>query len=160
MKRLIISIPIFVCIAFGACKKVHGPANGKSVQLNNNLDSTVTMNAAINGDLWHTDSAFGYIVKPAGNDSTLQSLSITAEQKLNGNSTTIAFTINTYTGPNTYIINPPFNTATYYVGTERHYATTGQIVIASDTAYALIGTFNFKADGFFIDNGQFNVAKP
>jgi len=146
--------------SFWACKKAKGPANGNSVQPNHNLDSNVSMNAIINGANWHTDSAFGYNVKYSGNDSAKSNLMITAINGNNSPVTTITFNITNFTGPATYKINPPYTSATYYFGSSRHFAKNGQIVIASDTGYALIGTFNFEADTIDVANGSFNVALP
>ena len=160
MNRLFLIIPVSVCLAFPACKKVHGPANDKSVQQNNNLDSLVAVDARVNGRLWHADTAYGYFVRYSGNDTGLKSLLISATQKLNDSLTTITFNISNYTGPNTYVIDPPVNTAAYYMGNFRNFALTGTIKISSDTAYALIGTFSFTADTFTITNGEFNVALP
>src|ERR1019366_580119 len=126
-------------------KKVKGPTNGNSVQPNNNLDSTVSMSAMINGINWQTDSAFGYNVKHAGNDSGGVNLLITATNKNHGVSS-ITINITNYSGPNTYPVNPPLNTASYYLGNFRHYATHGQIIVKSDSAYAIRGTFTFIAD--------------
>ncbi len=167
MKRLFVSIIILLCIAFAACKKASGPADGNSVQPNNNLDSTVSVSAVINGAQWQTDSAFGDIVKPSGNDSTLVGLMITATRIINdsgsavaNSSSTIVFNITNYTGPNTYTINPPINTATYYVGTNRHFASSGKFIVTADTAYSLKGTFSFVAGTDTVTNGVFNVAMP
>ncbi len=160
MKRLFFIFPIMLCAALPACKKTSGPADGNSVQKNNKLDSTVSMNAVINGRNWQTDSVFGYYVKYSGNDSGLVSLQITGTQLLNDTASTIIFYINRYNGPNTYIINPPVNTATYYIGSKRNYADSGVVIITSDTAYALKGTFSFKVDTALRANGTFNVALP
>jgi len=161
MKRLFFIIPILLYIAFTACTKASGPADGNSVQPNNNLDSTVSITATINGSNWHTDSAFGYYVKYSGNDSGEVDLKIIATQRLNDTVSTINFYITNYTGPNTYVINPPINTATYYnFGSNRNFANTGQIDITSETAYAIIGTFHFIAGTDTIKNGTFNVALP
>jgi hypothetical protein len=159
MKRSSI-IFLSLCIAVGACKKVSGPADGNSVQPDNNRDSLVSINAKINGARFQTDSAFAYLIHTSGNDSTAEGMMINAIQKNDTPAQTINFYINNFTGPATYTINPPYNTATYYVGTIRHYATSGQIVIVSDTAYSLIGTFNFVADTITVDSGKFNVAMP
>lgn len=161
MKRLFFIIPIMLCAMLPACNKAKGPADGNSIQPNNKLDSTISMNATINGRNWQTDSVFGYYVKNSGNDSALITLEITATQKLNDTSSTIVFYIYNYTGPKTYTINPPANTATYYIGASRNFADSGVIIITSDTAYALKGTFNFKVDtAYRITNGAFNVALP
>jgi len=64
MKRLfLILIPLSLCLGMPACKKAKGPANGNSVQPNNNLDSTVFMAATINGRDWLSDSAYGYFIR-------------------------------------------------------------------------------------------------
>jgi hypothetical protein len=160
MKRRLIIIPILLFCSFIACKKAKGPANGNSVQPNNNLDSTVSISATINGAIWQTDSAFGSLVKYSGNDSGVANLMITATNKNSRSLTTITFNITNYTGPNTYKISPPVNMATYYIGNARHLALQGVIVVSSDTGYALRGTFNFITDTISVANGVFNVATP
>jgi len=161
MKRLLLIIPLFVCMAMPACKKASGPADGNSVQQNNNLDSTLSMNALINGGNWQTDSVFAYYVQYSGNDSGEMGLQITASRTIHDSATSFIFYITNYTGPNTYPINPPINTATYYsYGNIRNYADSGQIVITSDTAYALKGTFYFVAHTYTITGGTFNAALP
>lgn len=150
---------MLLCLFF-ACKKVSGPANGNSVQPNNHLDSTVAVSASINGAPWQTDSAFGYNVKHSGNDSGVSNLLITATTYKSYPPSTITFNITNYTGPNEYPVNPPTNTAIYYIGNARNFATKGTITVTSDTAYALKGTFTFDADTFTVSNGAFNVALP
>jgi len=157
MRQLI--IVVFLCFAIASCKKAPGPADAKSVQPNNNLDSTVSMSASINGFKWQTDTAVGYIVKYSGNDSLMEGINIISYPG-NNNNNTMNFSLTEYTGPGTYIINPPINEVIYYIGTVRHLALSGQIVVISDTAYALKGTFNFVADTFAVANGVFNVAMP
>jgi len=120
----------------------------------------VSMNALINGRTWQTDSAFGSYVRHSGNDSGVTNLMITATRKKNDSISTIVFNITSYTGRNTYTINPPINTATYYFGNSRHYATSGQIIITNDTGVALIGSFHFVADSINVANGAFNVSLP
>ena len=160
MKRFFLIVPIMLFAAFSACKKAKGPADGKSVQPNNNLDSLVSMSASINGHPWQTDSVFGSYVQQSANDSGVVNLLIYATLKKNDSVSTIKFTITNFVGPNIYTINPPVNTATYYFGNTRYYATSGQIVVTSDTAYSIIGTFNFIADSVTVAGGAFNVAMP
>ena len=100
MKRLLLIFPFSLCLAIPACKKVRGPANEKSVQQNNNLDSTVSMTASINGKPWHSDTAYGYFVDYSGN-AGIRNLMITATQRINDTATTSKFNITNYTGPNT-----------------------------------------------------------
>jgi hypothetical protein len=159
MKRIALIAFALLFIVFAACKKTSGPADGNSVQPNNNLDSLVSMSATINGTLWQTDSAFGYKVRSSANDSTVVNLIITAVRKDNGNPSTITFNIVHYNGLAKYTIAPPAVTATYYIGTERHFATYGDINVVSNSNYSLIGNFYFVADGFSV-NGDFNVALP
>ncbi len=159
MKKLLILSSVMLAVGYGACKKPSGPANGNSVQPNNNLDSLVFMTAAINGTDWKADSVFGYRVKNSGNDSGKVNLMITAISKGNGDPSTIVFNIYNYTGPQKYIINPPYVTATYYKGTTRFYATYGDVNITSNANYSLIGDFYFSADIYNV-NGSFNVAMP
>jgi hypothetical protein len=158
MKRLfaILLVSVSVCVA---CKKSSSPVTGNSVK-QKDPDSTVFISATINGGNWQTDSAFGYKVKYSGNDSSTSNLLINATRTNNGGSTTISFNVTRFNGPGTYPVNPPLVTATYYVGTQRHFATTGNIVVMSDTAYALRGTFSFRADTITVDNGKFDVALP
>ncbi|MFI5195929.1 MAG: hypothetical protein ACHQD8_02475 [Chitinophagales bacterium] len=160
MRRLFVVIAVMLLVSFAACKKVKGPANGNSVQPNNNLDSLVSMSAMINGHLWQTDSAFGSYVMLSGNDSGVVNLMITATRKKNDSVSTIVFHITNFTGINTYTINPPANTATYYLGNMRHYATSGAIIVTNDSGSSLIGTFHFAADTISVSNGTFNVSLP
>jgi hypothetical protein len=160
MKRLIIGIPLVLLCSFFACKKVKGPANGKSVQPNNHLDSTVAINASINGAPWQTDSAYGYNVKYSGNDSGVSNLMITATNYTTNPRSTITFNITKYAGLQVYTVSPPINAATYFIGNSRHFATKGTITFTSDTAYSLKGTFSFTADTFTVTGGVFNVAIP
>jgi hypothetical protein len=160
MKRLFI-IPFALCVAVYACKKAPGPADGNSVQQNNNLDSTVAMTAMVNGSSWKSDSVFAYYINYSGNDSGVIGLQLTGTQKVHDTATTFTFYITTYTGPDTYYINPPINTATFYSnGNVRNFADTGWIVVASDTAYALKGTFYFATGTYTVSNGVFNAALP
>ncbi len=154
-------VSVFLFFAFVACRKAKGPPNARSVEPKK-LDSTVVMKATVNGAGWQTDSAYGYRVKYSGNDTGIANLLITATRKdANGNLTTIKFNITRFEGPDTYPVNPPVNTATYYDANNiRHYATSGTIVVATDTAYALRGTFTFTADTVSIANGYFDVALP
>jgi hypothetical protein len=154
----------FICILFLmvlGCSKAKGPANAKSAQQNNNRDSTVTMYATINGEQWKTDSAFGYNVQFSGNDTGIIDLLITAtlhEPTLNS---TIRFTISNFSGPNIYPVNPPYVTASYYRGSTRYFATSGQIIITTAVnPYALTGNFDFVADSITVTDGYFDVAKP
>ena len=158
MKRLfaILVVSVSVCVA---CKKSSSPVTGKSVQ-QKDPDSTVTLSATINQNSWQTDSAFGYKVKYSGNDSSISNLLINATRTNSGGSTTISFNITRFNGPGSYPVNPPEVTAAYYVGTQRHFATTGRIDVLSDTAYALRGKFSFRADTITVDNGNFDVALP
>ena len=160
MRKLCIAISILT-VAMGSCTKNAGPANGNSVQPNNKLDTLVFMSANINGHLFKTDSAFGYNVKQLNNDS-VQALNLLINASITkaDSVSSISITVNNFTGPNTYVINPPNVSATWYLNNARHFATSGQIVILSDTAYALIGNFNFVADSIVVANGAFNVLMP
>ncbi len=157
--------------AVAACKKAAGPANGKSIQPNNRIDSLVSMNAQVNAAYWQTDSAFAYLAKQQNNDSQQVNLTITATNYSNSVPTTISFGINNYTGAKTYKISPPYASAFFYIGPRRFTATSGQVVITMnqivvrsvtgfDTGYSLNGTFNFDADTLHVTNGEFNVAAP
>jgi len=90
----------------------------------------------------------------------VMNLLITGKEVKVDSVSSISLTISNFTGPNTYNINPPYTTATYYLNNARHFATFGQIVIVSDTSYALIGNFYFIADSTFVSSGNFNVLMP
>ena len=160
MSRLFFIFIVTLFMVSSGCRKVSGPVDGKSVQPNNKLDSLVAMSATINGQPWHTSSAYGYYVKYAGLDSGRINLMVTATQTNNDTTSTITFTINNYSGVNKYQLDPPDNSATLYVGNTRHYATSGEIYVTSQTPYAIIGTFFFTADSTNITNGTFNIALP
>jgi hypothetical protein len=164
MKRLVIAVPFIMLTLFAACKKASGPANGKSVQPDNTRDSLVNMAAIINGVAWKTDSAFGSYISHSGND-TLVNLVISATRHTNDSlgittNSTITFNITNYSGPSSYTINPPLNTAVYYVGNERHFATSGVINITNDSGYSLLANFSFTADTIMVTNGSFDVSLP
>ena len=165
MKNFGIFTALFILFALSDCTKAAGPANGKSVQQNNHLDSTVTISADINGATWHTDSVFGYNITSSGNDTNKVNLEIIATNK--ATTTSMIFYLTNFNGAGTYVVNPPYNSITYYTGAIRHIATSGQIdmhvnmiTVGKDTAYSLTGTFNFVADTFNVTNGVFDVARP
>ena len=160
MKGFFTTIALFIFLAFAGCKKTAGPANGKSVQLNNNMDTLVAMSATINGTTFYTTDAYGYYVRYSAVDTGVVNLMITATMKRNDTTSSFLFSISNYKGPNKYLINPPVNTVTYYVGNTRYYATSGIISITSQTDYGLIGTFAFSADTLRIADGNFNVPRP
>ncbi len=159
MKRYIILLVLAIACVAGSCKKKKGLTPTRSVQQNNNLDTLVGMSAKIDGESWQADSVFGYRVN-YGADTGRMDLYVTATNTRNDTNRTISFTITNYTGVNTYRIDPPIVSATYYIGNERHYATGGSIVVTSDDQYGVIGTFNFTADTIIVTDGVFNVAKP
>lgn len=152
MNRIFICFLIMTGLVFAACskKKTAAPANN----LQSNPDSNVFMSATVNGTSWHTDSAIGYNILTSTNDSNRLGYQLTGTY--NGGAITLYIT--NYSGPAVYTINPPAISATYNMGNQRHYASSGQIEIISDTAYALIGNFNFTADSITVTNGKFNAA--
>ncbi|MES2703458.1 MAG: DUF6252 family protein [Bacteroidota bacterium] len=158
-KLLILSIPAAL-LWCTACKKSSSLASGTSVQQNNNADSFVTLTAKINGTSWKADSVYAYSVRSSANDSGVVSLMITAVKKNSGTPQTLILNITNYRAPLTYPINPPVNTATYYIGNARHYATTGEIVVTSRVDRSLKGTFHFTADSISVESGEFNVYLP
>ena len=160
MKRLLIILG-FSGVLFSACSKNSGPADQPSIQPNNKLDTLVSMTATIGACNFSTTDAYGYNLKTIQSGSSgVYNLMINGSQKRNDSLLSISMTVNGYNGPDTYKINPPFVTATWYVNNQRHYATWGNIVIANDTAYALTGSFLFLADSIYVSNGVFNVLTP
>ncbi len=158
-----ISIPFAVVVLLftvWGCSKQSGPANVPSVQQNNKLDTLVHMGAKINGVSWLTDSVYSNFITRPSDDSGVHDLEVTSVNRNGGDVSSINFHISNYTGVGTYIVNPPLVSVTYYNAQGRHFATSGQITVASDTLYAIIGTFNFTADTVIVTQGEFNVQSP
>ena len=144
-----------------SCTKNSGPADLPSVQPNNKLDTLVAMSAKIGGLSFSTTDVYGYNIKSSsGTASNVYNVLIKGSQQRHDSLYDIDIQINGYYGPDTYRVNPPFVTASWYYNNQRHYGTWGSIVVLSDTAYALTGTFLFLADSTLVSNGGFNVLKP
>jgi hypothetical protein len=159
MKKVFAAIIILSCIVLVACKKKSNTGIGYSVKPPKGLDSLVSMSAKVNGQGWSTDSAFAY-KSFSTIDSNKVSLMVTATQLQNGQASTITFTISNYHGVNTYPVDPPNVSATYYLGNSRHYASAGQVIVTSDNAYGILGTLNFTADSTNVSECTFNAAQP
>jgi|ERR1043165_8156795 hypothetical protein len=159
MKRLCWVAGIILVVAAGACKKAKGPADVKSAEKDNTLDSAVSMKAVINGKPWLTDSAYSYYVASSTNDSDVKNLMIVAVRK-DSVTTTIRFNIAYFTGKKEYVVNPPYTSIVYYKGNERHAASSGTFKITADTANLLSGNFYFIADSIAVTNGTFKVSIP
>lgn len=159
MKNIFAIIILSLPLVFFACKKQADPLDLPSIQPNNSLDTLIGMSAMVNGKSWQTNSVIAYNVSYAY-DSNKVNLLVNATSKTNDTSTTISFTLSNFTGANTYTISPAAISATYYSGTQRHYATSGQIIVTSVANYAIIGTFNFVADSITVTQGVFNVETP
>ncbi len=160
MRRIVVIIIIFIIAATGACRKKRGPANVDSIKQDNSIDSLLVMSALVNGIQWKTDSAYSYKVKNSANDTTTFSLLLSATQLKDGVASTITFNITDFKGPGNYNINPPVNTAAYYLGNIRHYGSAGTFSVLADTGGVLSGSFSFVADTVSIVNGSFTVAVP
>jgi hypothetical protein len=93
--RKYLSLVIVVFAALVGCKKKSGPAAANSVQIDNRLDTLVSMSAMINGKAWQTDSVYGYRVRYF-NDTSKYNLLVTAIRKVNDTISTITFAINNY----------------------------------------------------------------
>ncbi len=160
MKRFL-AIAILCAGLFFSCSKNSGPADQSSVQPNNKLDTLVSMSAKIGACSFLTTDAYGYNVQTTqSGTATIHNILITGSERKNDSVLAFNLTINGYYGPDTYYINPPFVTATWYVNNQRHYATWGNIVIKSDSSYAMIGSFMFLADSILVSDGVFNVLSP
>ncbi len=103
-----------------------------------------------------TDSATISIIS-FPNDSGRANATISASQTIAGIGYSISLYITNFTGINSYVIAPPQVSATYYANGVRHFAQSGQIIIATDSNNVLIGSFNFMADSLTVTNGVFNV---
>lgn len=158
MKKL-----LFLSMCFSvalACKKTKESDVGGSIGSGNAVDSNASLIAKINGDLWKADSAFGTFINGSGNDSGVVNLLIEAIHSTATPHRTILLNITSYPGPGTFPIAPPYYTAVYYLGNQRHYATSGEIVITGKQAGSLKGTFSFQADSITVTDGAFNVSMP
>jgi hypothetical protein len=155
-----IGIVSLIFLAFLACKKAKGPADVKSAQQNNSLDSATLMSATINGESWKTDSAFSYRVNTSTNDTTTTNLMVSATNYSGAAPTTIVIHVSGYKGVNEYRIDPPENNATYYANNRRFYATSGWFNVLKDSANIITGTFSFNADTIVVTKGSFSLVAP
>jgi len=159
MKRVPHILFFILTMLVFACKKQPDPLDLPSVQPDNRLDTLVTFSATVNGKTWQTDSVEANNVAYSI-DTTKANLLVTAKRIANDTTTIITFSIAQFSDTGIYVINPPAISATYYIGTQRHYATSGQIEITSYANYAIIGTIIFVADSIVVTNGTFNVQQP
>jgi hypothetical protein len=154
MKKYIIIVLVLTAIGWGGCKKGGSAPLPPAPHI---PDSTVLMYATIDTFLWSADSVNGLLI-PFGNDSGHYNLSITAKKASGGSISVIYLYITNYTGIGSYNINPPSVSATYYAGSARHYALSGQVSITNDSTADMQGTFSFVADsanGLNVSNGIF-----
>lgn len=151
MKKYLIG-GIVLLMIFAACKKNKSAPTGAAHVA---IPDSSFVNGTINNEEWQTDSANVFNVSTE--DSGVYNLMITANKKTDTN-TSITLYITSYNGPGSYAINPPFVSATYIKGTQRYYATSGEINIASDAVY-ISGTYNFTADTINVTNGSFYIAR-
>lgn len=158
--RKLLYIPLIVVVAATACKKYKGPADTASTQIDNSINSKLSMAALINGVSWKTDSAYSYRVANSANDTDILNLMIVATRITDTEASTITFNISDYKGIGDYKIDPPVVTATYYAANKRHFASTGTFSIQSDSSGLLSGAFNFTADTVVVSEGSFRVALP
>ena len=156
MTKTIATLTLLVFIAL-ACKKAKGPADVKSAQQNNSLDSATLMSATINGVEWKTDSAYSYRVNTSTNVSAMVNLMVSATNYGGTAPTTIVIHISGYTGVSSYSIEPPENNATYYAHNRRFYATSGSFNVLKDSGNIITGTFSFNADTIVVTNGSFSL---
>jgi hypothetical protein len=159
MKKIFPVVLVSVILGCVCCKK-SGTTEKPPIDNTNNLAEKIMMHATINGKEWKTDSAFAYRIKNSGNDSGRIDVMISAAKKMDNPVTTITFNVSYFTGQGVYPIDPPNVSATYYVGSKRYLATSGEIVFKNDTGETLRGTFTFKADTIDVTNGTFTVAMP
>ncbi len=159
-KVLFVLTSVFVLASLSACRKTKGPKSVPAVQPDTSINALITISARINGEEWSTDSAYSYRVKNSDNDTATSTLMVSAVRIKDGIGSNIVFNITNYNGKGTYMINPPINTAVYYVNNQRNFALSGQFIVTADTAGLLSGTFNFNADTIIVTNGNFKVAIP
>ncbi|NDC40596.1 MAG: hypothetical protein EBZ77_03455 [Chitinophagia bacterium] len=158
MHRIVLLF-LLVTVSCCACKKKRSTVNKHSVSPPKQLDTLVNITAKINGAIYKTDSVTGYKINYSA-DSGHFDLLVRATILQPTGQQTITFTLHDYNGVNTYYVSPPYTSATYYLGNQRFYATTGQFIVNSDDPYGIIGTFSFTADTIAVTDGVFNVAQP
>jgi len=155
-----VGILALLVISSLACKKTKGPADVKSAQQDNSLDSPTLMSATVNGVGWKTDSAFSYRVNTSTNDTETVNLMVSATNYGGSSPTTIVIHISGYQGVRSYAIEPPENNATYYANNRRFYATSGSFNVLKDSANIITGTFSFIADTVVVTKGNFSLVSP
>lgn len=85
---------------------------------------------------------------------------VTATEITDSTTSTITFTLSDFNGVGHYVINPPLYSATYYLGNQRYYSTSGDVNVTEVNAKSIIGTFQFVAGTVEITAGSFNIALP
>lgn len=154
MKRYLIFILLIGACGYTACKK----SDTAAPVVVPPVDTIVIyMSASINGSTWNSSSSYGTTIVASGGGSSQSNLTIIGKTKVNSVGSEISLLLSNYTGVGTYTIAPPFITATYYTGNQRHYATSGQVTITKDSSTYLMGTFDFTSDTTHVANGQFTV---
>jgi hypothetical protein len=156
MNRIVLIVLLLVGIWGVACTKSTPTPTPPPVV---NTDTfVIALNATINGTAWQTHTSYGYTIITSANDSGLINLLITGATTVNGTATKIALYLTNYTGIGVYNIAPPNVSATYYNGSLRHYADSGQIAVSFDSSGYIKGTYGFKADTVRVTNGTFSVS--
>lgn len=158
--RVFCQAVLLVCVLAYGCRKAKGPADVRSAQQNNNLDSATLMSAMVNGQPWKTDSAFSYRVASSANDSGVMNLQVIATGEASSMPGSIIINISNYHGISSYNIEPPLNNATYYSNNRRFYATSGSFDVSKDSGNVISGTFSFIADTVAVTNGKFSLVSP
>lgn len=151
MKKYVLIL--LVCACAMACKKKNSapPAPAPPAWVDSPYFAVTINNINV-----ATDSPFINNVSYV-NDSGKYDVSIQALKTLGGVAYSINFYITNFTGVNTYPIAPPAVSAACYINGVRHYAQSGQIVIATDSNNVITGTFSFTADSITATKGAFNL---
>ena len=159
MFRKALLFVVLVCLYCFSCKKKHSTVDKHSVRPPKSLDTLIGLTAKVNGIPYQTDSVVGYKVNYSSDSGKFDRL-VRATVMQGNSANIISFIVNNYSGLNTYYVSPPYNSATYYSGSLRYFASSGTITVTSDSDYGIIGNFSFTADTITVTEGVFNVEQP
>ena len=153
MKYVVTLLSLFV--VFGtACKK---KSNGAPPVVTPPAMKTDSLSAVINSVSWITYSATSNLI-PSTADSGAYNLQISGTTQLGSATSTMTIYVTNYKGPASFGLTPPAVSITYYVGSARHYATSGNLNITADST-SFIGNFYFTADSINAVSGVFAIPR-
>jgi len=153
MKYVGISLMFFLFVG-ASCKKKSSGASPVVPPPAVKMDS---LSAVINSIPWLTYTATSNLI-PSSIDSGANNLQISGSTTIGNVVSNMVIFVNNYTGPANLAVNPPAVSITYYVGSVRHYATSGSLTITSDSS-SFTGNFTFTADSVNAVSGVFAIPR-